>query len=219
MKISLTGNKPFDYKVLDNFLSPVLANKLSQEFPPYDSDVWYEYNQPYQKKKSCNIWWNFPPDTYKTFTYLNSPSFIKDLSHITGIRDLYPDMGLHGGGWHIHSTGGVLNYHLDYKKHPKLNLKRVINLIIYLTPEWDSTWGGNLHLSSGNEKEPDYKTVQVIENKFNRAVIFNCSQNSWHGFPEPLTCPEGVYRKSIAVYYLTHLDGTEDTTKAMFKEQ
>jgi hypothetical protein len=45
--------------------------------------------------------------------------------------------------------------------------------------------------------------VQEVQPIFNRAVLFDTTQNSWHGMSRPLTQPEGVYRKSLAVYYLT----------------
>ena len=41
-----------------------------------------------------------------------------------------------------------------------------------------------------------------IWSKFNRAVIFDTTQNSWHGLPEPLNCPENEFRQSIAAYFL-----------------
>ena len=44
--------------------------------------------------------------------------------------------------------------------------------------------------------------IVTLENKFNRVVLFDASQNSWHGFSKPMTCPENTYRKSIAMYYL-----------------
>jgi hypothetical protein len=35
--------------------------------------------------------------------------------------------------------------------------------------------------------------------------------------PNPLTCPEGKYRKSLAVYYLTDVDeNTEERYRALF---
>ena len=37
----------------------------------------------------------------------------------------------------------------------------------------------------------------------NRCVIFNTDYDSFHGHPEPMTCPKNVYRKSIALYYYT----------------
>ena len=38
---------------------------------------------------------------------------------------------------------------------------------------------------------------------FNRAVLFDTTQSSWHGLPDAIRCPPGVIRKSLAVYYLT----------------
>jgi Rps23 Pro-64 3,4-dihydroxylase Tpa1-like proline 4-hydroxylase len=136
--------------------------------------------------------------------YLSSSNFVSKIKELTGIKSLYPDVGLHGAGWHIHGTGGKLNVHLDYSIHPKLKLQRKLNLIFYLTEDWDLDWGGSLQFWSHDEERnrPKEKKV-VVDNIFNRAVLFDTTQNSWHGFPEPLTCPEGVYRKSIAFYYLT----------------
>jgi hypothetical protein len=37
----------------------------------------------------------------------------------------------------------------------------------------------------------------------NHAVIFNTTEESIHGYPDPLTCPADVTRKSIALYYYT----------------
>jgi len=217
-------NYPFDYLIIDNFLEKDQAKNISQEFPSFNSDIWYCYNNPLENKKSCNNWYQFGTETYKTLLYLNSPEFIKKLQDLTGIPKLYPDIGLHGGGLHIHGRGGKLNVHLDYSIHPKLKLQRKLNLIIYLTEDWNSEWSGGLELWSHNEetKKPDKKEV-VIENIFNRAILFDTTQNSWHGFPKPLTCPEDTYRKSLAVYYLTDPpEGTDPRPRALYaptKEQ
>ena len=115
---------PYDHLVIDDFFPLERAQKLSQEFPAYDDPKWFFYNNPLEKKKTINNWYDFPPETYKTFTLLNSDEFINMLSEKTGIEYLYPDIGLHGGGWHIHSRGGKLNIHLDYSIHPKTGLQR-----------------------------------------------------------------------------------------------
>jgi len=199
-------NFPFYHQIIDNFFNQEQAKLISKEFPDYNSDIWYCYNNPLENKKTCNNWYQFGPETYKTLTMLNSKEFIKQLQKITGISKLYPDIGLHGGGLHIHGIGGKLNVHLDYSIHPKLKLQRKLNLIIYLEEDWNPKWGGNLELWSHNkEKNKPDKRFVTIDNVFNRAVLFDTTQNSWHGFPEPLTCPEGKYRKSLAVYYLTDL--------------
>jgi Rps23 Pro-64 3,4-dihydroxylase Tpa1-like proline 4-hydroxylase len=217
-------NFPFYYQVIDNFFNQEQAKTISKEFPEYNSDIWYCYNNPLENKKTCNNWYQFGPETYKTLTMLNSKEFIKQLQKITGISKLYPDIGLHGGGLHIHGTGGKLNIHLDYSIHPKLKLQRKLNLIIYLEEDWNPEWGGNLELWSHNKEKnkPDKRFVK-IDNVFNRAVLFDTTKNSWHGFPDPLTCPEGKYRKSLAVYYLTDPpEGTDPRPRALYaptKEQ
>lgn len=38
---------------------------------------------------------------------------------------------------------------------------------------------------------------------FNRCVIFETNEISYHGHPKPLKTPEGINRKSLATYYYT----------------
>lgn len=203
-------SNPFDHWVIDNFLDSVDAEKLSKEFINYDSsqDV-VHYQGWIAEKKTCNVWNRFPPLTYKTFSNLLSLDFVTHLSAITGITPLYPDIGLHGGGWHMHKAGGNLALHLDYSIHPKTQLQRKLNLIVYLEEDYKPEWGGGLEFwSHDEENNRPLEKVKVIEPVFNRAVLFDTTQNSWHGFPQPITCPEGKMRKSFAVYYMTDITST-----------
>jgi len=198
------NNFPFDHIVIDNFFPITKAKKLEKEFLDYNNPKWFSYDNPLENKKAINNWYDFPPDTYKTFCYLNSTKFMNTIREKTNIKKLYPDIGLHGGGWHIHSRGGKLNVHLDYSIHPKTGLQRKLNLIVYLTENWKIEWGGGLEFWSHNsETNKPLKKEKTIDNVFNRAVLFDTTQNSWHGIPQPINCPEGVYRKSLAVYYMT----------------
>lgn len=210
--------KPFRYHIIDNFLEFKLAETISDEFPDYYSENWLFYQNALENKKALNNWNIFKPETYKLITFLNSSEFISSLKKITGITNLYPDIGLHGAGLHIHGNGGKLNIHLDYSIHPKLQLQRKLNLILYLTPSWNSEWGGNLEFwSHDNEKNLPKNREVIVENRFNRAILFDTTQNSWHGFAEKIKSPENVYRKSIAVYYLTELDkNTPERKRVLF---
>jgi len=195
---------PYHHLVIDNFFPIEKARELEKEFPDYNDPDWYNYKNPLENKKTINNWYKFPPKTYKTFSFLNSIEFINFLKETTSIKNLYPDIGLHGGGWHIHAKGGKLNIHLDYSVHPKTGLQRKLNLIVYLTENWNPDWGGGLELWSHNKKtNRPLKKEKTIDNVFNRAILFDTTQNSWHGLPQPLNCPEGIYRKSLAVYYMT----------------
>ena len=194
--------EPYDHLVIDDFFSPEVAEGLVAEFPTFDSNVWWEYNNPIEIKKACNIWDKFPRVTYSVFDYLNSPEFVNRMSVLVG-EQLYFDPGLHGGGWHTHRPGGKLNTHLDYSIHPKLGLERRLNLIVYMQPGWQQEWGGSLGLWAPNEGgDGPGDLVAQIPCLFNRAVIFDTSQNSWHGLPEPVKSPDGICRNSIATYYL-----------------
>lgn len=196
--------KPFPYTVIDNFFQRDIALSLEAEFPSYDDEKWHTYDNPIEVKRVCNNWNVFPPLTYKVFSLLNSVEFIAEISKLTQTKELYCDMGLNGGGWHIHPRGGKLNTHLDYSIHPKLGLERKFNIIIYLNSDWDPSWGGRLGLWEHDEENvAPGKLIEQVECLFNRAVIFDTTFNSWHGLPEPILAPEGQFRKSIAVYYLT----------------
>ena len=210
-------NCPYDHCIVDNFLTEDTIQKIEQEFLDYSSKKWFVYANLLENKKACNDWNLFGPVTYSLFSYLNSQDFVEILSRLTNIN-LIPDPGLHGGGWHCHGVGGNLNPHLDYSIHPKTGLQRVINIILYVSKELRPSHGGYLGLWE-NRKLDDKpgKLMAEIEPRFNRAVIFNTTQNSWHGMSAPLTVPDGIYRKSLAIYYLQKIHkGTLHNKRAKF---
>jgi hypothetical protein len=196
-------NKPFDHCVVDDILDPSIAEQLESEFMDYKDDRWYCYKNAIEDKKACNNWGNFPPLTYKVFQELLSRKFVQVIERELELK-LYIDHGLHGGGWHIHSAGGNLNPHLDYNIHPKMGLMRKLNIIIYLSQDLEDQHGGHLGLWDHNSlKNGPGALVKEVQPKFNRAVLFDTTQNSWHGISRRLSQPDDIFRKSFAVYYLT----------------
>lgn len=196
-------NKPFDHCVIDDFLLADVAEKVEAEFLAYEDPKWFYYKNAIEDKKALNDWNAFPALTYKIFRDLISDDFISVLSEALGVP-LYQDPGLHGGGWHIHGPGRNLNPHYDYSIHPKVGLQRKVNIIIYMSSDLKDEHGGHLGLWSHDAAHnAPGDLMKVVQPKFNRAVIFDTTQNSWHGMCRPLVQPEGIYRKSLAVYYLT----------------
>lgn len=214
--------EPFNHVVIDNFFNEDFAEKLEQEFPSLEETSNFNvYNNQLEIKKTLNKWDNFPPATYKAFTMFGRSDFLYNMRGFLGdpkAESLWFDYGLNGGGWHIHGNGGNLNMHLDYNLHPKLGEQRKINLIVYLTKGWQVEWGGGLELWSHNpETNRPKERVKVIDNIYNRAVIFDTTQNSWHGLPDFIRCPNDVSRKSIAGYFLTKApENTEARGRALF---
>ena len=220
LRTQFLAAQPFNHIIIDDFFVPEVAAALVKEFPDYDAPgVWNaHYYNAIEDKKACNHWDKFPASTYDTFHYLCGDDFENIVAEITGNPGVQSDVGLHGGGWHAHHKGGKLNVHLDYSIHPKLGLERHYNLIVYLTPNWQAEWNGGLELWSHDaQAQQPRERVHVVENRFNRAVLFDTTQHSWHGLPDDLNCPDGIARQSMAVYYVTEpVLGADPRGKALF---
>jgi hypothetical protein len=194
-------SKPFPHVVIDNFLNPDIAEYLSINFPKME-DMPNIFREPMSFKGQLSDingkWPNFSP----IFGCLQSDNFRVLVSKITNIPDLIEDPILAGGGLHQSPNSGFLDIHVDANFHPiDKSMHRRVNLILYVSRNWDSSWGGNLEIWSDSNFKPDELT-ESIEPKFNRAVIFSTSQVSWHGVT-PILCPPGESRKSLALYYYT----------------
>lgn len=138
-----------------------------------------------------------PPETAGLIREMSGAGFIAWLERLTGISGLVADPSLFGGGVHQIARGGFLKIHADFAWHERLRLYRRVNVLLYLNEDWRDEWGGQLELW-----RPDMSACAVrIAPRLNRMVIFSTSDTSFHGHPEPLACPEGVTRNSIALYY------------------
>ena len=118
-----------------------------------------------------------------------------NLAHRFGLPDLAADPAMKAGGLHETAPGGFLKVHLDFNKLVATGKWRRLNLLLFLTPDWQEEWGGHLELWGGEPLECKKKILP----KFGRMVIFEASEHSWHGQPEPHTAP--VARRSMALYY------------------
>lgn len=220
---------PYPHIILDNLLPEDLAKQCYNDmtkFGSWESDEMLGYPEAYrdsQYKKWYTPWEGQPleelqngmPVIWKCLQYFNSPPFVKFLTELTGIEGLMADPQFNGGGCHKIASGGRLEVHSDYDKHAHTGYYRRINLLLYLTPNWQEEWGGNLELWTLNP----FNKVKSISPIFNRAVIFNTTVDALHGHPIPLNTPEGVHRYSLALYYFTK-DRPEheksNTTSAMW---
>ncbi|MGH2646681.1 MAG: 2OG-Fe(II) oxygenase [Ginsengibacter sp.] len=190
---------PYPHIVLENFLNPESLDECIDEFNKLnESDGWINYTHYNEKKKGLNKLDVLPEAIKGTINELNSPEFLNFLSTLTGINNLQKDDFLEGGGIHQSTKGGYLNIHADFTVHPHhRNWQRRVNVLVYLNKNWQDEWGGKLELWDKQMKKCEVKVAPV----FDRCVIFNTDADSYHGHPEPMTCPEGVYRRSIALYY------------------
>ena len=202
MAIKLSKNylnqKPFPSIQIKNFLPINLAKQIYEEYPNYhEKKIWINYNNKNaMNKKSCQDERLFPLKIRNLFRELNSRQFILFLETLTGIDGLIPDPYFMGGGIHIAKSEGFLKKHIDFNWHHKLQAFRRVNVLIYLTPNWKKSYGGELELSSGKNKISHLPI-------FNSCVVFNTSDKSFHGHPQPLKINQNIFRRVLNIYYYT----------------
>jgi Rps23 Pro-64 3,4-dihydroxylase Tpa1-like proline 4-hydroxylase len=193
-------NRPFPHILLAEFLEPAIARDVAEQFPAAQSDSWIHWQHRNEDKHGLCNRTLFPPYLDALTEELNSPDFLRWLSQLTGIPNLLSDPSLEGGGLHQSVRGGFLNIHADFSHHHHhTDWRRRVNLLLYLNVNWQAEWGGELELWDATMSRCVAKYPPLL----NHAVIFNTDDHSFHGLPEPLRCPEGAARNSLALYYYT----------------
>jgi Rps23 Pro-64 3,4-dihydroxylase Tpa1-like proline 4-hydroxylase len=195
-KITLDKD-PFDHTIINNFLPENIIRDAEKEFSNFDQLI-NSQNQRYEKLKSgFNEYSKLPLTIKKIIDFFYSDQFIKVLEQKFNIDDIEPDWSLAGGGMHQSFNGGHLKIHSDFLYKRKSKQRRVLNLLLYLNSNWKEEWNGSLELWDKNMKSCKKKISPMLNN----CVIFRTDKESNHGFPDPITCPSDVKRKSIAIYY------------------
>lgn len=192
--------KPFPYVVIDDILLPEVAKSVEAGF---DTALSHKRHDSTKSHRDVLLKTGTPnlrvmtPAQVGVFDAIHSDRFVRFLEDATGIQPVFADPNLRGGGLHSSYRGAYLNIHTDFNFHPNEDTHRRLNLIIYVNEEWQDDWGGALELWNADISKCEASLLP----KFNRGVLFETSEISFHGHPVPLNCPEGVTRKSMAVYY------------------
>lgn len=216
MNPEFTNAAPYPHIIIPDFLSGELADQIEAEFPVDidDRTKWHQYCNPIEVKYANDYMISYPDSIQKLFLAYTHPVFIDRMRQLTGIPDLEYDEFMHGAGLHIHPTGGRLGVHLDYEQHPITGKQRRINIILYMSRDWEPIWNGHTELWSADVSECVVQSPVL----FNHAIIFRTDDVSWHGLPEPIRCPPDQLRKSIAYYYVSPFSELKDTDKGKRKK-
>lgn len=190
---------PFPHAVFDDFLDPALASALSAAFPPVDSIEWIERDNENNRRRYQHDETKLPALLREMLREMNSRQFVLFLETLTGIDNLLPDPYFVGGGVHVSARGDFLKVHADFNWHHKLQAHRRVNALLYLSEEWDDSWGGATELWPRDMSGP----AVAVTPSFNRLLVFSTSEESNHGQPTPNACPDGVLRKVLNLYYYT----------------
>ncbi len=197
--------RPFRHVVIDDFFALPVARELADRFPAFDTKLAVNEDgiaggkAVNEKVRSLGTPWQDLDDLVRGEPFRNL------VSRITGVPQLQYDPHYFGGGTHENRHGQALDPHVDFNFHPITRQHRRLNLIVYLSPEWRTEWGGSIQLHKDPYLPPEEDEVVEITPHFNRCVIFETHEHSWHGFPR-IDLPEDERertRRSVARYYYT----------------
>jgi len=197
---AFTSAGPFPHIAIDNFIDAATCRAAAAEFPTFENAkaLGFSFNAVNERKKiQISDRTRFPPAVKALSDFLASPGFLADLSALTGIPHLVPDEALFGGGMHMTGPHGRLDVHVDFNRGEG-GLHRRLNLLLYLNPDWDEAWGGQIELWDPQVAHCALSLSPVL----GRCLIFETSQISFHGVA-PLKCPPDQVRRSFATYYYT----------------
>ena len=185
---SYAQNKPWPHIVIDDFVDPEALNLVRAEASAVRRSSYYEK---FVDRKTDHNKYAFAPDvvgleTSRLINFLNAGPFIKYLESLTGITGLIADPSYFGGGLHKIQSGGYLEMHVDFNHLKRYNLERRINLLLYLNKDWKDSYHGELELWD----RPSKTKQLAIQPLFNRCVIFETNEISFHGV-NAVKCPEG----------------------------
>ena len=194
--------KPFQHIVIDNFFPKEFALECAKNFPKFSEKVWEVTNDHGIEVKNRSQWeseFDIPEALVDAVRMFNSSLFLRAISKRFSIDKLIPDNYYTGGGLNSSGRGGLLDVHIDGNYHDLMGVHRRVNLLLYLNKDWKEEWGGNLGLYDKNGK----KCLKIVSPFFNRLMIFETHDLSYHGFPEPIICPKNITRNSLILYYYT----------------
>ena len=161
------------YLAIDNLLPEDICHEIYNQFPSKNQ---MRFMSSFREKKftSKNFDIHHPLLTDITFA-LQDSQVIKYVEFITGISNQSADPTLYAGGLSAMTKNNFLSPHIDNSHNAKKDKYRTLNLLYYVTPEWNLESGGNLQLWDINVR----KHI-TIHSKFNRLVLMETTPTSWH---------------------------------------
>jgi len=202
---------PFQHVMIDDFFEPDFAEELLEHFPSFDAKLAINEAGAVGGKAVNTKIREISPAYRRLYEAIMGKGFLDMASRVSGIPDLILDPKMFGGGTHENLHGQDLDVHVDFNYDEARQLHRRLNLILYLNKGWEPEWGGSIEIHS-NPRDPEHNRVKSYAPLFNRAVMFETNEVSWHGFSRINLPPDRRHqsRKSISIYLYTKTRPAEE---------
>lgn len=158
---------------LDNLLPVEIADSIYSQFPkPRKMHV---LHNPGKIKLKYSHLKDASPLLRDINAAIQDPKVVAVVEEITGIKNQIPDPTRFAGGISTLLKGYFLNPHLDNSHAVDKEHYRTVNVLYYVSPNWQLENGGNYELWD--------ETVEnriVVPSLFNRLVVMETNSTSWH---------------------------------------
>ena len=181
------------YVAIDDLLPIELCNEIYLKFPKVEKMRFMSSFR--EQKYTSKSFDEFDPILAEITFALQDPEIVGLIEIITGIKDQTVDPTLYAGGLSAMTKNNFLGPHIDNSHDGNRQLYRTLNLLFYVTPDWDVDYGGNLQLWDQN-----VKNNVTIHSKFNRLVLMETTPTSWHSV-SPVK--SALARYCISNYYFS----------------
>jgi hypothetical protein len=192
---TFAAGQPYRHIVIDDFLSTDMAHAAARAFPPID--LMQRRHAGLAEARSLERRFDRVDTVFREILReLRSPAFLSWLETVTGIGGL--QIGPPGDEAILlqAQSGDHHDIHADENWNARTGLYQRVNLLIYLTEDWNTAWDGALELWNAKMSACE----QRVEPLFNRCLLMEVHDRAFHGYSR-LQLPAGVTRKTIACWY------------------
>ena len=199
----LNSKNQIGYFFIDDLLPEFISNQIHEVFPKSDEMT---LKKNLRERKFVSAQMNLYHPLIEEIIYAFQEKKVVDLiGEICEIDEVIPDEFLYAGGISMMGKNQFLNPHLDNSHDKDRNRWRILNLLFYVTPNWEESYGGNLELWPNGLKEKQI----TIHSKFNRLAVMATHNNSLHSV-SPVVY-DG-YRRCVSNYYFSKIPLLETDT-------
>lgn len=173
-RTKFASTHPTQWFVVDDLLPSSMARAIHAAFPP--PSQMFERNTLREHKYVAAQMNEYDRQTEEALFAFHDERIVSKIASITGLPELHADPQLYAGGISVMTRRNFLNPHVDNSHNSDRSLYRVLNLLYYVSPDWQSNDGGHLELwPNGVRGEP-----LTVHSLFNRLVIMTTGPESWH---------------------------------------
>jgi len=168
------SSAPINHFYIDDVLPAEWAREIRAAFPDGNS---MSLKKSLRELKYVAAQMNrYQPLLEEIIYAFQQPGVLDRVAKITQLRGLEPDAQLYAGGISLMAPGHFLNPHVDNSHDMQRQRYRALNLLYYVSPDWEERNGGNLELWPKGPKEQQITVVS----RFNRLAVMVTHELSWH---------------------------------------